>query len=95
MFDMDSLKKHRLWQPHSQNINAVLFIEGIVKTKVNKFGKRCQSKRAFTILKATKSELTRSVILHVPFHASGQQSFATHILLWLPTCHLYFALDSG
>ena len=69
--------------------NAVfVFIEGIATTKGNKFGKRCQSKRAFTIWKAAKSELTRSLILHVPFHASGQQGFATRILLcWPPTCH--------
>ena len=44
-------------------------------------------------LSVAKSELTRSVILHVSFHAWGQlQTLATHILLCrLSACHLYFA----
>ena len=44
-------------------------------------------------MSVAKSELTRSVILHVPFHAWGQlQTLAIHILLRrLSACHLYFA----
>ena len=44
-------------------------------------------------MSVAKSELTRSVILHVSFHAWGQlQTLATHILLCrLFACHLCFA----